>query len=100
MRPDVLLLDEPFSALDALTREKLQADVAEVLTKVGTSAVLVTHDIREAVFLADRVVVMGANPGRVREIVGIPYDRPRPPEFGHSPESAELEQHLWRSLHR
>jgi len=99
VRPGVLLLDEPFSALDALTREKLQLDVTDVLAKVGTSAILVTHDIREAVFLADRVAIMGAHSGRIKEIVEIDHPRPRTEEFQHSPELAELENHIWKALH-
>jgi NitT/TauT family transport system ATP-binding protein len=99
VRPDVLLLDEPFSALDALTREKLQIDVSSILAQVGTTCVLVTHDIREAVFLSDRIAVMAANPGRIREIVPIPFERPRTVEFQHSPELAVEERKLWGMLH-
>ena len=78
-RPRVLLLDEPFSALDAFTRMKLQDLVRAVARAHGTSLLLVTHDIEEAVLLADRVLVLGAAPGRiVREIpVGVPHPRGR-----------------------
>lgn len=99
VRPDVLLLDEPFSALDALTREKLQIDVAEILSQLGTTGILVTHDIREAVFLSGRIVVLAAHPGRVREIVQIPFDRPRTAEFQHSADLVKLERHIWQMLH-
>lgn len=65
VEPDVLLLDEPFSALDALTREHLQRVLRSTLDALGTAAIIVTHDIREAVFLGDRIAVMGARPGRI-----------------------------------
>lgn len=99
VRPDVLLLDEPFSALDALTREKLQIDVAQILSALGTTAVLVTHDIREAVFLSDRVAIMAAHPGRIREFVEVDAARPRTVEFQHSTELAEWERDIWHKLH-
>ena len=99
VRPDVLLLDEPFSALDALTRERLQIDVTSILSSIGTTAVLVTHDIRESVFMADRVAVMSAHPGTVKEIVEISEPRPRTEEFQHSPELAEIERSIWGRLH-
>lgn len=99
VQPDVLLLDEPFSALDALTRERLQADVARILAELNTTAVHVTHDIREAVFLADRIVVMRAHPGRIHEIVDVPEPRPRSAEFQHSSRLAQLERSIWEMLH-
>ncbi|GHG60864.1 nitrate ABC transporter ATP-binding protein [Sinomonas cellulolyticus] len=99
VRPDVLLLDEPLSALDALTRERLQIDVARILEQVGTTGILVTHDIREAVFLSDRIAVMAAHPGRTRAIVDVDFPRPRTPEFQHSTELAQLERGIWEMLH-
>ncbi|QIK74730.1 ABC transporter ATP-binding protein [Nocardioides piscis] len=99
VRPDVLLLDEPFSALDALTRERLQIDVASILSSIRTTAVLVTHDIRESVFMADRVAIMSAHPGMVKQIVDIDQPRPRTEEFQHSPQLAEIERFIWGCLH-
>jgi NitT/TauT family transport system ATP-binding protein len=99
VRPDVLLLDEPFSALDALTRERLQVDVARILGELGTTAILVTHDIREAVFMADRVAVMAAHPGVIRRIMPMDEPRPRTPEYQQSPELAEIQSSVWRELH-
>jgi NitT/TauT family transport system ATP-binding protein len=69
--PDIIFMDEPFGALDAITRMKLQEDVRKLATEEGKTIIFVTHDIEEAVFLADRVVVMTPNPGKVKSIVTI-----------------------------
>jgi NitT/TauT family transport system ATP-binding protein len=75
--PSVLLLDEPFAALDALTREKLNADVSRLCEAWGTAVMFVTHDNGEAVFMGDRVVVMANQPGRVVDVLRVPLERPR-----------------------
>lgn len=75
--PEVLLLDEPFGALDALTRERINVDVSALCTRWHNAVVLVTHDISEAVFMGDRVIVMATNPGRVVSVVDVPLAHPR-----------------------
>src|SRR6188472_2467376 len=77
MEPDVLLLDEPFGALDAQTRLVLQEQLASVVERAGTTAILVTHSIEEAILLADTVVVMTARPGRIAAEIAIELPRPR-----------------------
>ena len=75
--PALLLMDEPFGAVDAQTRERLQAELLDIWQETGKTILFVTHDVEEAVTLADRVVVMGRDPGQIREIVSIDLDRPR-----------------------
>jgi sulfonate transport system ATP-binding protein len=76
-RPEVLLLDEPFASLDALTRMRMQQEILRIWQAERTTVVLVTHDIEEAVYLADRVVIMSPQPGTIRNILPIRMSRPR-----------------------
>jgi sulfonate transport system ATP-binding protein len=76
-RPRLLLLDEPLGALDALTRLKLQQELQRLWLDVGITMVMVTHDIEEAVFLADRIVAMTSRPGRIHRVVPVPLPHPR-----------------------
>jgi len=86
--PSVLLMDEPFGALDALTRDQMNVEIQRIWRNIRNTCVFVTHSITEAVFLADRVVVLSPRPGRIVETVDIDLPRPRKlavretPEFG------------------
>jgi NitT/TauT family transport system ATP-binding protein len=75
--PEVLLMDEPFAALDVMTKEKLQADFLNIWSKVHMTVLFVTHDLEEALYLSDRVVVMSRSPGRIIKTVKVPFGRPR-----------------------
>ncbi len=76
-QPKVLLLDEPLGALDALTRVQLQGELQRIWLQHRTTMIMVTHDVEEAVYLGDRVVIMDARPGRIRRIVDVPFEHPR-----------------------
>ncbi len=82
--PAVLLMDEPFSALDAITRDELNLMLIDVWERYHQTAFFVTHSIREAVFLSDRVVVLGGSPGQVVADVSVPFERPRTPALGET----------------
>jgi len=84
--PEVLFMDEPFAALDQIRRRQMNVELQRIWMETSSTALLITHGIDEAVFLADHVVIMQANPGRVVEIVDIPFARPRQPELFSDPE--------------
>ncbi len=94
IEPEVILLDEPFAALDAQTRELMQAELLRVWRVTKKTAVFITHQISEAVFLADRVIVLSSRPGRVKAIVDIDIPRPRTLEIKHDPHTNQLERHV------
>jgi NitT/TauT family transport system ATP-binding protein len=97
--PKVLLMDEPFGALDAQTRETMQAELLDVHARTKKTILFVTHDLDEAVLIADRIVVLKG--GRVQEIMSVPLPRPRP-DLGvvrGTPEFAETRYRIWRALH-
>jgi|SRR5882724_4718446 len=98
--PKVLLMDEPFGALDAQTRETMQEEVTRLWERTKKTIVFVTHDIEEAVYLGDRVVVLTAGPGRIKQEVKIDLPRPRGLEVKKSLQCHEYRNHIWDLVRR
>jgi len=97
--PDVLLMDEPFGALDAQTRELLQEELLRILERERKAMVFITHSIDEAILLGDRIAVMSARPGRIRETIDVGLPRPRSIQAARASERyAELRVHIWEEL--
>jgi NitT/TauT family transport system ATP-binding protein len=95
--PDILLADEPFAAIDAMTREAMQSELERFVAKTAQTVIFITHSIDEAVILGDRVVVISYRPGQIKEVVDVNLPRPR---FGYDvktlPEYSRLRDHIWR----
>jgi NitT/TauT family transport system ATP-binding protein len=100
LRPALLLLDEPLSAVDELTRDVLQEELSAMWREAGFTGMMVTHNVHEAVFLSTRVVVMSARPGRILETVDVPFPFPRAPELRSTPEFARLTGDVTAALRR
>ena len=95
MDAEVILLDEPFASLDAQTREFMQAELMRIWQETRRTAIFITHQINEAIYLADRVVVLSARPGRVKSILPVAVPRPRELRVKRTPAFLELEDHIW-----
>jgi NitT/TauT family transport system ATP-binding protein len=97
--PDILLMDEPFAALDAQTRELLQEELLRIMQQERKTMVFITHSIDEAILLGDRIAVMSARPGRIKEILDVPLARPRDGNaLRADPRFAALRAHIWNEL--
>lgn len=96
--PDLLLMDEPFAALDAQTREILQAELLRIWEAHKKTIVFITHSLDEAIYLSDRIAVMTHRPGRIKSILNVPLARPRPAEIRHSPQFVQLREQAWDVL--
>jgi NitT/TauT family transport system ATP-binding protein len=97
--PRVLLMDEPFGALDAITRVKMQSLLLEVWTRIRTTVIFITHDIDEALFLADRVLIMSPRPGRIVDELVLPFERPRGSDLITRPDFVALKRRCLARLH-
>lgn len=97
--PQILLMDEPFGALDSQTRLQMQQLLLQVWGNAKKTVVFVTHDIDEAILLADRIYVMGARPGRIKEVLDVPIDRPRSLDVVMEPEFIRMKRRILELLH-
>ena len=98
VNPEVLLMDEPFGALDAQTRTQLQSELLQTWQEEKKTCFFITHDVEEAIILAQRVVIMSARPGRIKEIVDIDIPYPRTQETKMSPRFMELKNYIWNQV--
>jgi len=98
-QPRILLMDEPFGALDAQTRCSMQAHLLKIWDAVDVTVLFITHDLEEAVYLSDRIIVLGANPGRIVEIIDVPVARPRAPDQFLSGHFLATKQRLEELIH-
>ncbi|TDD40821.1 ABC transporter ATP-binding protein [Nonomuraea terrae] len=99
VNPQVLLMDEPFGALDALTRVQLQDQLLDTWSKEQRTVMFITHDVDEAVYLARRVVVMAARPGRVQQVIDVDLPYPRTEEMRLSPEFGRIRNEVWHAVY-
>ncbi len=100
VHPSLLLMDEPFGALDALTREHMNLELQRIWQESGKTIFFITHSISEAVFLADRVVVLSARPGRIADVVPIDLARPRDLDLSASAEFGQYVTHIRHRLNQ
>lgn len=98
-KPRILLMDEPFGALDAQTRCKMQANLLEIWRNIDITVLFITHDLDEAIYLADRIIVLKANPGEVNEVIEVPVPRPRSTDQLISPEFLATKMRLEELIH-
>lgn len=98
-QPRVLLMDEPFGALDAQTRARMQSYLMQIWRNVDITIIFITHDLDEAVYLSDRILVLDANPGKVREMIEVPVEQPRSPRQHLSPEFLATKEHIEGLIH-
>ncbi len=98
-QPKILLMDEPFAALDPQNRLKMQQYLLEIWQNIDITIFFITHDLDEAIYLADRILVLDANPGRVREVVNVPLPRPRADDTLLSPAFMATKEYLESLVH-
>jgi len=98
MDPQILLMDEPFAALDAQTREVMQEELLEIWRAAKKTVLFITHQINEAIYLSDRVIVFTARPGRVKQSVAIDIERPRKLALKRDPRFLQIEDFVWNLI--
>jgi NitT/TauT family transport system ATP-binding protein len=96
--PDILLMDEPFAALDAQTREVMQEELLQIWLRAKKTVLFITHQINEAIYLSDRVIVFSARPGRVKQTLPVGIERPRKLVVKRDPRFHQLEDDVWNLI--
>ncbi|OGP97476.1 MAG: sulfonate ABC transporter ATP-binding protein, partial [Deltaproteobacteria bacterium RBG_16_55_12] len=96
--PQILIMDEPFASLDAQTREIMQLELLRIWTEAKKTVIFITHQINEAIYLADRVIIFGSRPGRVKEVLKIDIPRPRPLAVKRDKKFLDYEDSLWNQI--
>jgi NitT/TauT family transport system ATP-binding protein len=97
-QPQILLMDEPFAALDEITREVMQDELLRLWTRIDTTVVFITHSIPEAVLLSEKILVLSARPGRIIDTIDVPFERPRTEAIRGLPQFGEITQHIRQHL--
>ena len=100
INPSVLLMDEPYGALDVQTRDLLQDELLTIWEQQRKTVIFVTHSIEEALYLADRIIVISPRPGRIQHVFDVPFARPRHPEIKSDPAFLEMRRGIWQMLKR
>lgn len=98
IKPSILLMDEPYGALDVQTRDLLQDELLNIWEREKKTVIFVTHSIEEALYLADRIVVMSPRPGRIEKIINVPFERPRRDSIKADPEFLRMRRQIWELL--
>jgi len=96
--PTILLMDEPYGALDVQTRDLLQDELLRIWEKQRKTVIFVTHSIDEALYLADRIILFSPRPGRIQQVIDVPFSRPRNNDIKNTPAFLELRQDIWQAL--
>ncbi|OIJ19263.1 nitrate/sulfonate/bicarbonate ABC transporter ATP-binding protein [Anaerobacillus alkalidiazotrophicus] len=96
--PEILLMDEPFSALDAMTKEQMQLELVELSVQFSTTVIFITHDLSEAVYLADRVVLLGGDPAQVIREFSVPFQRPRLKDWKFEPSFTKIVKEIYDEI--
>ncbi|MBW1697010.1 MAG: ABC transporter ATP-binding protein [Deltaproteobacteria bacterium] len=98
IRPEILLMDEPFGALDVQTRDILQDELLGIWSKEQKTVLFVTHSVEEAIYLSDRIAVLTPRPARLEQLIDVPFERPRHEEMKSLPDFLELRSEIWKTL--
>ncbi|KKT18543.1 MAG: ABC transporter related protein [Candidatus Nomurabacteria bacterium GW2011_GWB1_43_7] len=98
IEPEIILMDEPFASLDQQTRDLIQEEFLKIKDQIAQTVLLVTHNIDEAIFLGDKILVLTARPAQIKEIITVPFEKPRSPDIRSSQEFIDIKSRIWYML--